>query len=133
MSPIDSIGGGVTQQLLSLALDGAMSRQAAIATNIANAETPGYQLLVARFDDLVQQLRTVVADRAHDSDTAQLVGTLRQSLDTEPLAVEAGASKVEVDLQMGGLAKNDLQYQTLIAAQNQLFAIDQLVLGDGRG
>ena len=133
MNPIDSIGGGVTQQLLGLALDGAMSRQAAIATNIANAETPGYQPLVARFDDLVQQLRDVATDRAHDPDTQQLIGTLRRTLDSEPLQVEAGASKVEVDMQMGGLAKNSLQYQALIAAQNQLLSIDQLVIGDKGG
>lgn len=133
MSPIDSIGGGVTQQLLGLALDGAMSRQAAIATNIANAQTPGYQPLAARFDDLVQQLRAVVSDRAHDPDTRQLIGTLSRALDTEPLKAEAGASKVEVDMQMGALAKNNLQYQALIAAQNQLLSIDQLVIGDKGG
>lgn len=133
MSPIDSIGGGVTSQLLGLALDGALSRQAAIATNIANAETPGYRPLAARFDDLVQQVRDLAGDRSLDSDTRQLIGTLRQSLAAEPLMADPAASAVQLDMQMASLAKNSLQYQALLTAQSRLLAMDQLVVGDGRG
>lgn len=133
MSPIDSIGGGVTSRLLGLALDGALSQQAAIATNIANAQTPGYRPLAARFDDLVRQLRDRVTDRSLDADTGQLIGTLRQTLDAQPLMADPTAATVRIDMQMADLAKNSLQYQALLTAQSRLFAIDQLVVGDGRG
>ena len=133
MSPIDSIGGGVTSRLLGLALDGALSQQAAIATNIANAQTPGYQPLAARFDDLVRQLRDRVTDRSLDADTGLLIGTLRQSLDAQPLTADPTAATVQIDMQMADLAKNSLQYQALLTAQSRLLAIDQLVVGDGRG
>jgi hypothetical protein len=84
MSGIDPVGNGVTSQLVSMALDGALARHAAIATNIANVGTPGYQPVMARFDELVEQLRGRVEDRSLDSSTERVVQTLKDSLESEP-------------------------------------------------
>ena len=48
-----------TTQVLGHALDGLDARQRAIASNVANLETPGYQARVVRFEDSLRAaLRT---------------------------------------------------------------------------
>jgi flagellar basal-body rod protein FlgB len=41
----------VTTRALGRALDGLEARQRAIASNVANVETPGYQARIVRFED----------------------------------------------------------------------------------
>jgi flagellar basal-body rod protein FlgB len=132
MSAIDPIGNGVTSQLVSMALDGALARHAAIATNIANVSTPDYQPVMARFDQLVEQLQGRVEDRSLDSATERVVGTLKDSLEREPLALDPRASKVELDVQMAYLAKNTLRYQALLTAQSKLSAMRDFVISEGK-
>lgn len=48
-----------TTQALDRALDGLEARQRAIASNIANLETPGYQSRVVNFED---SLRSAIGD-----------------------------------------------------------------------
>jgi flagellar basal-body rod protein FlgB len=132
MSGIDPVGNGVTSQLVSMALDGALARHAAIATNIANVGTPGYQPVMARFDELVEQLRGRVEDRSLDSSTERVVQTLKDSLESEPLAADPRASNVELDMQMAYLAKNTLRYQALLTAQGKLTAMRDFVLSEGK-
>jgi flagellar basal-body rod protein FlgB len=132
MSAIDPIGNGVTSQLVSMALDGALARHAAIATNIANAGTPDYQPVMARFDQLVEQLQGRVEDRSLDSSTERVVRTLQDSLESEPLAPDPRASKVELDVQMAYLAKNTLRYQALLTAQGKLSAMRDFVISEGK-
>jgi flagellar basal-body rod protein FlgB len=132
MSAIDPLGNGVTSQLVSMALDGALARHAAIATNIANASTPGYQPVMSRFDQLVDQLRGRVEDRSLDASTERVVRTLKDSLQSEPLAPDPRASNVELDMQMAYLAKNTLRYQALLTAQSKLTAMRDFVISEGK-
>jgi flagellar basal-body rod protein FlgB len=132
VSAIDPVGSGVTAQLVSVALDAALARHAALATNIANAETPGYQPLAARFDQLVEQLQGRVGDRSLDATTERAVRSMRESLDSQPLTADPHATKVELDMQMAGLSRNSLQYQALLTAQSKLMAMEQLVIGEGK-
>ena len=132
MSNVDPIGSGVTSQLVSVALDAALVRHAAIATNIANAETPGYQPMAARFDQLVQQLQGRVTDRSLDAATERTVRSLTESLQSQPLVPDTQAAHVELDMQMAYLSKNTLQYQALLTAQGKLMAMEQLVIGEGK-
>lgn len=132
MSAIDPIGNGVTSQLVSMALDGALARHAAIATNIANVGTPDYQPVMARFDQLVEQLQGRVEDRTLDSSTERVVRTLKDSLDSEPVAPDPRAGKVELDMQMAYLAKNTLRYQALLTAQSKLSSMRDFVINEGK-
>jgi flagellar basal-body rod protein FlgB len=132
MNPIDVVGEGVTGKLVGLALDAAIARHAAIAANIANVDTEGYRPLTARFDQLVEELRGRVTDRAKDGTTEKLAQSMRQSLDDSPTVEDTTASKVELDMQMAGLTKNLVLYQTLLAAQSKLMSMSQLVITEGK-
>src|SRR5258708_3023530 len=132
MNPVDVMGEGVTAKLVGLARDAAVARHAAIAANIANVDTEGYRPLTARFDQLVEELRGRVTDRAKDGTTEQLVQSMRQSLDDSPTLEDTAASKVELDMQMASLTKNLVLYQTLLAAQSKLMSMSQLVINEGK-
>lgn len=132
MSEIAALGPNVTERLVGLALDAALQRHEAIATNIANAETDGYRPLTSRFDEMVQSLRGRVTDPTLDASSAQLITTLNDSLEQRPWMADPRASRVELDMQMADLARNSLQYQALLTASAKLSGLAALVLSEGK-
>ena len=132
MSQIDPVLGGATSQLVSVALDAAMARHAAIAANIANADTPKYQPLMARFDQLVEELQGRVTDRAQDAEVMRAAQSMQESLQSRPLVADPSAPQVELDMQMAELAKNTLQYQALLTAQGKLMGLAEMVISEGK-
>jgi flagellar basal-body rod protein FlgB len=132
MSEIAALGPDVTERLVGLALDAALQRHEAIATNIANAETDGYRPLTSRFDAMVQSLQGRVTDRTLDASSTQLITTLHDSLEQRPWMADPRASRVELDMQMANLASNSLQYQALLTASAKLSGLAALVLSEGK-
>jgi flagellar basal-body rod protein FlgB len=132
MSAMDPIGGAVTSQLVSIALDAALARHTAIAANIANVDTPDYRPMTARFDQIVEELQGRVTDRSLDASTALEARRIEESLASSPWVVDPTASKVELDMQMAKLAKNTVQYQALLTAQGKLMGMEELVISEGR-
>jgi len=132
MSEIAALGGGVTEQLVGLALDAALQRHEAIAANIANAEVEGYRPLTSRFDELVESLHSRVTDPSLDSSSARLIESLRGSLENQPWMMDPAASRVELDMQMANLARNSLQYQALLTASAKLAGLNDLAITEGK-
>ena len=132
MSQIDPVLGGATSQLVSVALDAAMARHAAIAANIANADTPNYRPLMARFDQLVQELQGRVTDRTQDGAVMRDAQSMQDSLQGAPLIADPTAPQVELDMQMAELAKNTLQYQALLTAQGKLMSLTETAISEGK-
>jgi flagellar basal-body rod protein FlgB len=132
LSQIDPVLGGATSQLVSVALDAAMARHAAIAANIANADTPSYRPLMARFDQLVAELRGRVTDRTQDAAVMRDAESIQDSLRGSPLIADPTAPQVELDMQMADLAKNTLQYQALLTAQGKLMSLVETAISEGK-
>jgi flagellar basal-body rod protein FlgB len=132
LSQIDPVLGGATSQLVSVALDAAMARHAAIAANIANADTPNYRPLMARFDQLVAELQGRVTDRTQDAAVMRDAESMQESLRGSPLVADPSAPQVELDMQMADLAKNTLQYQALLTAQGKLTSLAETALSEGK-
>jgi flagellar basal-body rod protein FlgB len=132
LSQIDPLAGGATSQLVSVALDAAMARHAAIAANIANADTPNYRPLMARFDQLVDELQGRVTDRTQDAALMRDAERMQESLQSQPLVADPTSRQVELDMQMADLAKNTLQYQALLTAQGKLMSISELAISEGK-
>jgi len=132
MSPLDSVGDSVTSKLVSLALDAAVARQAALAANIANVDTEGFRPLGVRFDQLVEELRGRVTDRSKDESTARQVQSMHDTLESSPLIEDPTVSKVELDMQMAAITKNLVLYQSLLAAQGKLSSMLQMVITEGK-
>jgi flagellar basal-body rod protein FlgB len=132
MSPINPILGGTTSQLVSVALDAALARHAAIAANIANVDTPNYRPLMARFDQLVADLQGRVTDRTQDGALMRDAARMQDSLQSTPLVADPSAPQVELDMQMADLARNTVQYQALLTAQGKLASLTELAISEGK-
>lgn len=119
----------LTTAALSAALDGASRRHAAVAANIANANTEGYVPVRVSFDARLEEARAALHEkRGLDvSMLDALRGTAEAALDA------AGQTpKVELDLEMAELARNSVQFQTLTQALSRHLAMLALAAADGR-
>jgi flagellar basal-body rod protein FlgB len=98
-----------TQLGLQSAISGAGMRQATIAGNIANANTPGYQ----RKDvDFHTTLRAALAsDTPMDSVKS---ATFSPATETTG-AMRADGNGVDIDIESATMASNALEYETLVA------------------
>jgi flagellar basal-body rod protein FlgB len=117
--------------VVALALDAASLRHQAIASNIANAETPGYRPLKVSFEEQLSAARAAV--RQDGSVDADALKSLRPVLESEPLSApgEAG-SVVALDQQVAKLSENAVQYQALLRALNKQFSIIATAITEGK-
>lgn len=128
---LDNIG-GVTPQLVSLALDVAALRQQVIANNIANANTPGFRPQRVRFEQILDQAALLTSDRPGDASLARQVGDLRERLAGGELIEASGEQKVALDMEMAKLAENVLRYQALLEGLGKRGSIVKLAVTEGR-
>jgi flagellar basal-body rod protein FlgB len=100
----------VTSQALAGAMRGGAARQAALANNIANVDTPGY----VRSDVDFQQTLSAALDRAQHASTRS--ADLFDRLSTTPQKDYASPSRadgnnVSIDHEMSEMAENALRFQ----------------------
>ena len=115
----------VTSAIMRVALDGASLRHQAIAANIANAATPGYQPLKVSFESQLASAR----DRLNGGEALQ--GVLA---DLSP-SVEAQAQEGEgpaLDLQVADMAQNVVQYQALLKGWSKRMSILSAAINEGK-
>lgn len=102
-------------------LDAYATRQRAIASNIANAATPGYQRMEVPFEaELRDALNGSMRVRGTETDPEHLrlgrraVDELHAEIrrvDDRPLA--SGINNVDIDMEMAELADTTIRYQTM--------------------
>jgi flagellar basal-body rod protein FlgB len=111
-----------TQIGLERALSGSAQRQSAIATNIANVNTPGYQRQDVSFES---ELRAAFAAQRPDmvKDIAPSIGVDRTA------AVRADGSTVDIDTEAAAQAKNGLEYEAISTVYKSRIAILQNAMG----
>lgn len=121
----------VTSAALGLALDAASLRQQAIATNIANANVPGYAPLSVNFEGQLEDARrTLAGGRRLASDALDGIaprveaGTDGGALDLSP--------KVLLDVQTAQMAQNAIQYQALAKGLAKHYALLSVAMSDGK-
>jgi flagellar basal-body rod protein FlgB len=110
-----------TQVALEKAIEGASARQQAIADNLANVDTPGYQ----RVDvDFHQTLRDAMASGSQALDnvafTPQRDGTA---------AVRADGSTVDPDVEAATQARNGLEYEAFVQVSKARIDILESAMG----
>jgi flagellar basal-body rod protein FlgB len=92
-----------TQQLLEAAMRGSWTRQTALTSNIANADTPGYQRQDVNFESALQSAMTV----------GEAPGDLQFQTEAQPAEAGPNGTAVSVDREAAKLAENGLDYQAL--------------------
>ena len=113
-----------TQLALEQAMAGASQRQTALANNLANAETPGYQRVDVDFHGALQAA-------LGSGDAKQRLQGLAFSpqADTSVGAVRADGSTVDVDAESAKLAANGLEYQAAVQVAHSRIDILRTALG----
>ena len=113
-----------TQLALEQAMAGASRRQTALANNLANAETPGYQRVDVDFHGALQAA-------LGSSDSKQRLQSLSFSpqADTSVGAVRADGSTVDVDAESAKLSANGLEYQAAVQVAHSRIDILRTALG----
>jgi flagellar basal-body rod protein FlgB len=94
-------------QLARKLLDASVLRQEAIATNIANAETPGFRRL-----DLAPDFATQLKARMASGDFAASAGTLQPTLaeDQTARSVRPDGNTVELERELVAMDRNSVDF-----------------------
>jgi flagellar basal-body rod protein FlgB len=116
---------------VSLALDAATLRHQAIAANISNASTPGYQPLRVNFEQQLDALRSSL-ERGGGIDSS-LLAAVQPSVEREQAVTSTdGSSAVALDMEVAKLSQNTVHYQALLRALNRQFAILATAINEGK-
>ena len=119
-----------TISAVSVALDAASMRHQALASNIANVSTPGYQPLRVSFEEHLVAARASLRSGSLDS---ALLKVAAPRLEREPVvAGETGAPAVGIDEQVAKVSENAVHYQALLRALNKQFGILAAAINDGK-
>lgn len=137
MKPLDPFDSNM--KLLQKVLDMRSANQSVIATNIANAETPGYARKVFEFEQELQQ--------AIESTPGKLVTTHSKHIPLAPVNISSVTGKireikdetgigdgngVSVDMEMIALSENELLYETAAQLLKKKFAILKYAIQEGK-
>ena len=107
---IDPIFQTDNYQLARKLLDAAALRQEAIASNVANADTPGYRRLDVAAD-FAQQLKASAAN----GELGNLAPTLQPKLAEDPTArsIRPDGNTVEIERELLAMNRNAVEYDYL--------------------
>lgn len=122
--------GGVTSQLISLALDAGAARHSVIANNIANVDTPGFNAKRLKFESELQGVVSQIQAGQSGSVEARL-SQAEQSLESGESVFESGRP-VELDEEMVHLTENTLLYQALLQASSKRGDLISMAVNEGR-
>lgn len=137
MNPLDPFDANT--KLLQKVLDLRSTNQRVIASNIANADTPGYDRKVFEFEDQLQEAligstkALATTNSRHISDSpggvADVSGFVREIKDQTQIGDENG---VNVDTEMILLSENELLYETAAQLLKKKFAMLSYVIREGK-
>jgi flagellar basal-body rod protein FlgB len=111
-----------TQLALQRAMEGASLRQEALASNIANVNTPGYQRRDVDFHG-------ALAAAVGAADPAGALKSAGLSVTSASGAVRADGSTVDIDAESAKLAANGLEYEQLASAAKTRLDILRIAMG----
>jgi flagellar basal-body rod protein FlgB len=110
----------ITQLSLETAIRGSAMRQTTLASNVANANTPGYRRQDVDFHGALQAAMSAGSDVEH-------VAFSPAADSSAPMQADGNA--VDIDVENANLAKNGLEYEALISVTSARIAILKSAMG----
>ncbi len=127
--------------ILEKTLDASWARNDVISQNIANDDTPMYKRKDIAFEDMLNSaldkssIEGNLTDKRHipinTSDIDKVKPTLIE--DNSDSSMRIDGNNVDVDTEMGNLAKNTIKYNTLVQLINSNYNKIKYVISEGRG
>jgi len=116
-----------TQLALERTIQGASQRHSALANNLANAETPGYQRMDVDFHGVLgQALAGADGSAARERVEHSAFAT---AVDTSVGATRADGSTVDADREAAMLAENALDHQTAVQVARARIQMLRVAMG----
>lgn len=119
--------GGVTSQLVSLALDAANAQHRMISQNIANANSAGYTRGYVDFGELFDS----VARGQKSGLSADAIVDAKQRLEGG-MITRYTTIQVSLEQEMAELAKNTLYFQTLLTGLGKRGDVLKMAISEGK-
>jgi flagellar basal-body rod protein FlgB len=116
-----------TQLALERAIEGAGKRHEALAANLANANTPGYQRVDVDFHDALAS----ALGRGDEAKRALERTSFSPARDTSAGATRADGSTVDVESESAKLAANALEQQAAVQVAHARIGILKAAMGTG--
>src|SRR6478736_9761086 len=119
----------LTTATLAKALDAAALRHQAIAANVANFNSSGFEPLRVDFESQLAEARN--SRRERGSVEPRDLEALRPALESD--VDQAGAAvPLQLDLQIADMARNAVQYQALTQGLSRHLALLSMAAAEGR-
>jgi len=122
--------GGIfnSTKVMEKALDGAWTRNEAISQNIANVDTPGYKRKTVAFEDLIKNAMDGSATSNSSVDNVEI----QVNEDNSTLSTRQDGNNVDIESEMVSMAKNTIQYNTLVQSLSSSYKRLASVISGGR-
>lgn len=125
----------VTLTILEKGLDALSARQAAIANNLANVETPNYKAVDVAFEASLRKALREDASlvQARPDVAAQKLENLEPQLfRRNDISMRLDGNNVDVETEMVRMAETATRYQALTTLATRKLALLRMVARDGR-
>ena len=127
-------------KIMEKAIDASWLRNEAISQNIANVDTPGYKRKTVAFEEFLNDAIEGSTFKGKMTNNRHIpIGTsdidnvnLKVSEDNTSLSVRLDGNNVDIENEMAQMAKNTIQYNTLIQRISGTFKSLKSVIAEGR-
>ena len=116
------VGKPTITEYLEAGINGASLRQATIANNIANLNTPGYRRLAASFEKRLAE----AIDAGQSVDLGELAKDVFRPNDTP---VDANGNDVSLEVEIGEMGKNISMQKTYLRLLAKMYRQMELAIG----
>lgn len=124
--------GGLTGDVVSLALDAALVRHSVIANNIANNSTQGFVPQRVRFEDRFSEALGRYRGLHSTQEIRSRLSDVRPSIEAEAEQLDGLDTTVLLDREMARLAENTVRYQALLSGLSKRGGILAVAINGGR-
>ena len=100
-------------------------RYNAIASNIANLETPGYRRIGVKFEELLAK----ALDSSGSADLSEMEGLIYQPKQTP---VKSNGNDVNLEVEVGEMVKNTLRHKVYIRVLSKKYRQMELAMNTGK-
>lgn len=110
----------------------ASAKQKAIASNIANVDTPGYKAKTVNFSSFLEDAKQLEANRTNSHHIPFTQGGTAAVSGVSPFSYRHDGNGVDMDKEQAALAENQIYYNALIDRISSKFNTLQSVVKGGR-
>jgi flagellar basal-body rod protein FlgB len=122
---------GITQDLVTRALDAAALRHNVLASNIANASNPEYAPMRVNFEEQLQLLRADLLRRTDAAEVRPALAGVEPRIEADP-AYAGSSDQIRLDAEISKMMQNAVYYQSLLTAMSKGGSIMRLAVREGR-